>query len=336
MSCTIAALEAALVDYFRVCRARVFCLSGQCSKLCAARSAQFLPGGTCDVKSGQVPQQLAAQYARLKATPPGNLAGAGVATLLSEMALRARLILAEADRVPLFSPTTGKPYFSFRAAEQSRPVNSDVYADDEIAFEQLLAAFLNGFSGSTPDEIVRATYTIAFSVFAANDVNHVGRKASATFFENLIGHIVARCIGFAPRNKVRTPETGADLPTDYVFDPGEHSRKLHLPIKISTRERIVQAWVHQLVLARIFGDGQYRGVLIVGTETKRDARTGEVIEICIPGQLQVFQTRVTEMSRIYYLDPPQPYLELAHAFPRVEVKPFGEALAELPQLLVAQ
>lgn len=180
---------------------------------------------------------------------------------------------------------------------------------------------------------MRATYTIAYSVFAANDVHKVGRKASATFFENLIGHIVARCIRFPPRTKVRMPETGADLPTDFVFDPGERSRKLHLPIKTSTRERIVQAWVHQLLLARIFGDGVYRGVLVVGSETKRDTRTGEVIEICIPGQLQLFQSRVTELTRIYYLDPPRPYLELANAFPRVDVKPFGEALAELPQLL---
>ncbi len=245
------------------------------------------------------------------------------------MALRARRILADKERVQLFSPTTGKSYFSFRGEEQSRPINADLYAEDELDFGQLMAAFLGGFRERVPNEIVRATYSIAFSVFAANDVNKVGRKRSATFFENLIGHMVARCIGFAPRNKVRMPETGGDLPTDFVFDPGERSRKLHLPIKISTRERIVQAWVHQLVLARIFGDGVFRGVLVVGTETKRDARTGEVIEICIPGQLQLFQ-----LTRIYYLDPPRPYLDLARAFPRVEVRSFGEALAELPQLLL--
>jgi len=281
-----------------------------------------------------VPRQLALLYTRLTTTPPAQLASAGVATLLSEMALRARRILAEKERVQLFSPTTGKTYFSYRGDEQSRPINADLYAEDELDFEQLMAAFLGGFRERIPNEIERATYSIAFSVFAANDVNKIGRKRSATFFENLIGHIVARSIGFAPRNKVRVPETRADLPTDFVFDPGEHSRKLHLPIKISTRERIVQAWVHQLVLAKIFGDGVFRGVLVVGTETKRDTRTGEVIEICIPGQLQLFQARVTELTRIYYLDPPRPYLDLAHAFPRVEVRPFGGALAELPQLLV--
>ena len=40
---------------------------------------------------------------------------------------------------------------------------------------------------------------------------------------------------------------------------------------------------------------------MVASETKRDARTGEVIEICVPRQLQMFQSRVSEISRVYYL-----------------------------------
>jgi len=199
----------------------------------------------------------------------------------------------------------------------------------------LLRAFRAGLSRDEPDDTVRATYSIAYSVFAAHDVHDVGRKASATFFEILIGHIVSRAIGVPPRKKVRIPESGADLPTDYIFDPGPHSRKIHLPIKTSTRERAVQAWVHQLVLERIFGAGQYRGVLVVASETKRDARTGEVFEICVPRQLQLFQARVAERSRVYYLDAPRVYLDLANVYPRVEVRTFGQALSELPQLLNA-
>jgi hypothetical protein len=73
----------------------------------------------------------------------------------------------------------------------------------------------------------------------------------------------------------------------------------------------------------------------VSAETKRDSRTGEVIEICVPKQLQMFHSRVAEISRIYYLDPPQVYLNLAAEFPRVEVKSFGEAFGELRGLLRA-
>lgn len=279
-----------------------------------------------------MPVQLARQYRQLKATSVEDLGGAAVAQLISDMAVRAREILRRCERVELNS-RTGKNYFSFRGQEQSRPVNSALYVDRDRDFERLLRSFRNGFAGSTSEDIVRATYSIAYSVFGAHDVHEVGRKASATFFEHLVGHIIARAIGVAPRKRVRIPESGADLPTDYVFDPGARSRKIHLPIKISTRERAVQAWVHQLVLDRIFGAGQYRGILVVAAETKRDTRTGEVIEICVPRQLQMFQARVAEMTRVYYLDPPRPYLDLAGGFPRVEVRPFGEALADLAEIL---
>jgi len=218
---------------------------------------------------------------------------------------------------------------------ESRPINEALYVNDQRELSRLLRAFRNGFRAATREDITRSAYTIAYSIFAANDVYEVGRKASATFFEILIGHMVARAVGVSPRKKVRIPESGADLPTDYVFDPGRNSRKIHLPIKTSTRERAVQAWVHQLVLERIFGAGVYRGVLVVSAETKRDSRTGEVIEICVPKQLQMFQSRVAEISRVYYLDPPQVYLNLAAEFPRVEVKSFGEAFGELRELLRA-
>jgi hypothetical protein len=284
-----------------------------------------------------VPEQLNRQYNQLKVSSLEALGGVPVADLVSEMALHSRQILLRGERVPLAS-TTGKTYFSFCGREQSRPVNIALYEDDDGEFERLLRGFRGGFVGISGEEIVRATYSIAFSVFGANDVNGVGRKASATFFEILIGHIIARAVGISPRKNVRIPESPDDdpayLPTDYLFDPGGRSRKIHLPIKVSTRERAVQAWVHQLVLERIFGAGRYLGILIVASETKRDRRTSQVIEICVPRQLQLFQGRLTEMSRVYYLDPPKVYLDLANADPTaVTVKPFGESITELPQLL---
>jgi len=247
--------------------------------------------------------------------------------------LHARRLLERAERVRLTSRVAGKRYFAFRGHGHSRPINEALYAENNRAFNLLLDAFRRGFPGTRGGDIAKSTYTIAYSVLAANDVYEVGRKASATFFEILIGHIVSRLLGVLPRKKVRLPESETELPTDYVFDPGQGSRKIHLPIKTSTRERAVQAWVHQLVLERIFGTGEYRGILVVASETKQDSRTGEVIEICVPRQLKMFQQRVTEISRIYYLDPPQAYLALAAEFPRLEVKSFAEAAAELPLLL---
>jgi hypothetical protein len=286
-----------------------------------------------------MPEQLNRRYEELKKISLESLGGTAVANLISDMASRARYILQRTERVRL-SSLTGKNYFSFRGTEQSRPINTALYEDNEREFARMLRGFRRGLQRSDVDAVTRVTYSIAYSVFAAHDVNEVGRKASATFFEILIGHIVARALGIAPRNKVLLPESPSDaptyLPTDYLFDPGPRSRKIHLPIKTSTRERAVQAWVHQLVLERIFSTGRYRGVLVVASETKRNKRTGQVIEICVPGQLRMFQSRVAEMSRVYYLDPPQVYLELANSDPQIEVKLFGHALSELPQLLNAR
>lgn len=281
-----------------------------------------------------MPQHLGQQYERLKAIASADLRGTAVARLIPDMAVSSRQMLRRAERVELRSRVVGKRYFGFRSEGQSRPINKALYVEDQGELNQLLRTFRGGFRTARAEDIVRTTYTIAYSVFAANDAYEVGRKASATFFEILVGHIVARALDVSPRKKVRIPESGADLPTDYVFDPGPQSRKIHLPIKTSTRERAVQAWVHQLVLDRIFGTGVYRGILVVSAETKRDSKTGEVIEICVPRQLQMFQARVAEISRIYYLDPPQVYLDLANEFPRVEVKTFGEAVRELPGLLL--
>jgi hypothetical protein len=273
------------------------------------------------------------QYVELKLLATRELGGRSVAGLICDMAAHSHELLDRCERVKFTSKVAGKQYFGFRGVAESRPINDSLYINDPNEFKQSIGTFLLGLSDEPPDSIVRIVYTIACNVLAAHDVIRVGRKASATFFEILIGHIVAGVVGVLPRKKVRIPESGADLPTDYVFDPGPNSRKLHLPIKTSTRERAVQAWVHQLVLERIFGSGAYKGVLVVSGETKRNTKTDQVIEICVPKQLQMFQSRVTEISRVYYLDPPQVYLSLTNSFPRVEVKSFGEVFEDLPPLL---
>ncbi len=280
-----------------------------------------------------MPQQLSEQYDRLKSIASEDLRGMAVSRQICDMALYARTILGRTERVRLTSMVEGKGYFGFRRDAQSRPVNQELYIENEREFDRLLRAFRGGFRNASQEEVVASTYSIAYSVFAANDAYGVGRKSSATFFEILIGHIVACAVGTSPRKKVRIPESGADLPTDYVFDPGRNRRKIHLPIKTSTRERAVQAWAHQLVLERIFGAGIYRGILIVASETKQNIRTGEVIEICVPRQLQMFQSRVAEMSRIYYLDAPQVYLALNNDFPRVQVEPFGNVIQGVRELV---
>ena len=281
-----------------------------------------------------MPEHLKDQYLRLKKIALTDLGGMEVGRLLSEMAISARQLLQRIERVQFTSGVENKRYFGYRAEEESRPINEALWISDDHDFDRSLENFQIGFREATPEAITRATYTMSYAVFTAHDAFDVGRKASATFFEILIGHLVSRTLGIAPRKKVKIPESGANLPTDFVFDPGQGKGKMHLPIKTSTRERAVQAWVHQLVLDGIFGHGVYKGVFVIASETKRAAKTGRITEICVPKQFQMFQTRVAQLTRIYYLDPPEAYLALAGAeFPQLQVKSFGESIQELPGLL---
>lgn len=282
-----------------------------------------------------MPETRAAAYNRLKQLAATDLKSPAVGQTLFEMAEEGWTFLSSKCRsLRMKSHVPQKQYVAFAYEERvSRPINSGLYIRSKPALA-LAEHFIKSPTALSASKATRAAYTVALSVLATNDLLEIGRKASATFFEVLIGHMVATAIGVNPRTKVPMPENpNVLLPTDYVFDMGADEPKLHLPIKTSTRERIVQAWVHQLVLERIFGTNVYRGMLVVIGETKRNTRTDAVVEICIPGQLKLFQSRIAKLDRIYYLDPPAPYLGLSKAKPvPVHVRPFREFFTEVKTL----
>jgi hypothetical protein len=117
----------------------------------------------------------------------------------------------------------------------------------------------------------------------------------------------------------------ATLPTDYIFNLGEGLNKIHLPVKTSTRERVIQAWAHQRVLDGVYGVNTIKGVLAILAETKLDRGVLDVIEICLPDQWRVYQRFISRMDRVYYLDVPTAYAALA---PHIIVRPLGEMFAE--------
>src|SRR5208282_5094725 len=110
---------------------------------------------------------------RLKSIASEDLRGAAVARLISEMALWSRQILQQTERVQLTSRVMGKRYYGFRGNGESRPINEALYVNDEREVSRLLRAFRNGFRAAAGEDIVRSAYTIAYSVFAANDVSEV-------------------------------------------------------------------------------------------------------------------------------------------------------------------
>lgn len=149
-------------------------------------------------------------------------------------------------------------------------------------------------------------------------------------FEYLIGHVFARELDVNPQNEIEVLDLDAraSLPTDFVFDLGPDRAKFHLPVKTSTRERVIQVWAHQRIIDGVYGTGRFKGILVVLTETKLGLKSRQVIEICLPDQWRAYQRFIAQMERVYYLDVPSKYAALAGGFPSIQVKALGEFYAE--------
>jgi hypothetical protein len=122
---------------------------------------------------------------------------------------------------------------------------------------------------------------------------------------------------------------------DFLFQcPG--GQNLHVAVKMSTRERIVQAWAHQKVLEGAFKEDAYSGILVLFSETKLAIKSLEVVEICVPDQWLVYQTLLTRMNQIYYFDAPYRHQELASAYPDlIPLQSFTEFLIQTGSILSA-
>ena len=107
---------------------------------------------------------------------------------------------------------------------------------------------------------------------------------------------------------------------------------LVVPVKITTRERIVQPFAHQRILDSVFGEHRFRSVLVCVSEMQRKRDEG-ANAICVPGTIRLYQRHLAALSGLYYLDPPHRYLQpdvTAH----VAVRTLGCLLADdLPSLL---
>lgn len=183
----------------------------------------------------------------------------------------------------------------------------------------------------------RFLYTVAMAFCTFNDVTASGdKKTPGTFFELLIGHLLSMAFGVKPRKRVEVmtvEDERSTLTTDFIFDLGPKKLKFHVPVKISTRERVIQVWAHQRVLNGVYGEGRFRGVLVALAETKLDLTKLEVTEICLPDQWAVYQRFIARLDRVYYLDLPLKYAALSKEFPFISVKTLGEFYKERDTLI---
>jgi len=241
-----------------------------------------------------------------------------------------------------FSGHPPVPYSVFELnGAVSRPVRSDLYiaADQEFgaAHAQTLDILSTPEHVWTPQEYDNANKIVYTSIMAfASCIDlwqRSSRKTPGTFFEVFMAgllqktfpnFIFSKHISLADilddAEVVQEPdvvnegtdsaehEGKASVSTDVVMGiPGQHGGVV-IPLKITTRERIVQPFAHQRILDAAFGEGHYQSLIVCISETQLAEKTKSVNQVCVPGTIKLFQKHLAHISGLYYCDLPQRYI----------------------------
>lgn len=262
--------------------------------------------------------------------------------LIEKLFFEAARVLSNSEKQDTVSKVLGKSYFTFARKYKSRPINEALYWEDRDNVAAVLRAILTGRRRTLEAEaITRGIYTVTMTCCAAIDVNSSGdKKTPGTIFEWLCAAIMTAALEVEPCRSlaVLNLDLETKLPTDFIFDLGREKPKFHLPVKTSTRERIIQVWAHQRVLDGVYGVGRFLAMPVILTETKLGSAKNEVVEICLPLQWRLYQMHIASLWNVCYLDAPSAYLSLDRKFPRVAVSTIGDMLAangRLDELLEA-
>lgn len=238
-----------------------------------------------------------------------------------------------------------KRYYVYsRQGNITRPV-MDVFfikskAEFEYSFRNMIGSLLaDQCRYNTPSEqINRIVYTIVMSFACCYDLfSPKSRKTPGTQFEVVMGVLLSLILPNFTRDKqIQIPNAEEKITTDIVFDNVQQGVGFAIPVKITTRERIVQPFAHQRIMDNVFGVGRYKSLFIGMSETKRDNDNLKVDEICVPGTIKLFSEHMASLSGMYYLDPPSRYLaeDLTAV---VSVKTVGDLLSgELGRLIMVR
>lgn len=135
------------------------------------------------------------------------------------------------------------------------------------------------------------------------------RKTPGTYFEVLVGSLLSAFYPNCTRTKfISIPNETEKVTTDIVLYSEITQKGLVIPVKITTRERVVQPFAHQRILNSVFGENQYQSLLVSVSEMQRDKEDG-VNQICVPGTIRLFHKYLAPLKGIIYLDPPERYLQ---------------------------
>jgi len=193
----------------------------------------------------------------------------------------------------------------------SRPARQDLFIaspeEFSVRWNEFRAAVKPGSRKAEHVDADALLYTAAMAFAICFDLHRpTSRKTPGTFFEVLIGAVLGQLSGLPRGKQITLPDTSYKVPTDIVLQGGSGEPTIVIPTKITTRERVVQPWAHQRILDDAFGRGKYKSVLVAVSELQRDGTIG-VNEICVPGQIGLYQRYLGQMYGMYYLDPPASY-----------------------------
>jgi hypothetical protein len=322
-----------LANRWRV-RAHRDCLRSSLGKIHATRSPEvlfrllaFSFSHGISTMSGGLMDGIDAACTNLRRALRDGLGSDAVADAIARVVCEsAQFLRTKCDTVAIQSYVKGKRYFCFRHnSKVSRAVNVDLFSYRD-ALRKLALLCRGSFDGSSQKALDRALYSAAIAYCCVAELVSEGNRPSASaYFQWFVGHLFARVLGVRPVTSLVVQQLGIQIPTDYLFHVGPNVI-LHLPIKITTRERAVEAWTHQRVMDGILGVGRVRGILVCMSETNRVKR-GETIgiqETCVPNQWLLYQAYVSQFFRVYYFDPPAAYIRLAKHRPGVQVREFSQ------------
>lgn len=272
------------------------------------------------------------------------------------------LLRVEADLCPFAFRGQGEKSYEVAALKGhrdtfSRAINKDLLVADPAEFSerwQALVAAAKAAKGSgalggvAAKEVDRLVYSAVISYAAVVDLLSPGdRGGPGTFLEMAVGPIISLLSGREEGGAIAIPVAETDevemITTDLSFASPLSSTVLVVPTKISTRERISQAYVHQLILERAGANAgtRYVSALVVANENNtmfakngpKTLETGWTQETLVPGTIVLYQKYVSQLSGLFYLDPPARYaLNPPPNFPPVSTLG-GLVVNDLPRLL---
>lgn len=215
-----------------------------------------------------------------------------------------------------FGTFSGPPPMLYWVADDngalSRPYRPDLFIADHLEFEAEAIRFISELQngGGDPQRFDRVVYTTITAFCLCFDVwKSKSRKTPGTFFEVLIGsaarlrfknlvltkHIPIRDLPVAElvdamleldctdeEDEAVEALRGDSVSTDLVLTNPQTGKGAVVPLKITTRERIVQPFAHQRILDSAY-PGKFASFLACISEVQRDDKTETVKQVCVPG-----------------------------------------------------